>query len=254
LNAKLVFLGTGTAVPVTSRGLPCIALRLNGDIYLFDVGEGCQEKLFKAGLGVVKVKAAFITHLHGDHFYGIFGLLHSMNMMRKTSPLSIVTPLGLEKMLDSVIVGWRNKLGFTINLTYIDPWITAFNDGNIVVKPYPVLHNTPQSYGYIVELKNGRKIVYTGDTLPCRSTVEACSEADVLIHESTFLSNMSSEAHSQMHSTSGDAGYVASLCNPRLLILTHISARYSDEYPLFIDAYRFFKNTLVARDYMTVAI
>ena len=91
MNMKIFFLGTGTAVPI-NRGLPCIALKVDSTIYLFDVGEGCQQRMLKMGLGLVKVKAVFITHMHGDHYLGLFGLLQSMHLLNKDSELNIIAP------------------------------------------------------------------------------------------------------------------------------------------------------------------
>ncbi|MEM4662083.1 MAG: MBL fold metallo-hydrolase, partial [Desulfurococcaceae archaeon] len=64
MNARIYFLGTGAAMPIT-RLLPCIALKVDSDVYLLDPGEGCQAKMFRTGLSPLKVKVVFITHGHG---------------------------------------------------------------------------------------------------------------------------------------------------------------------------------------------
>jgi len=252
LNIRLYFLGTGAAVPIGRRGLPCIALKIDGDIYLFDCGEGCQYRLLRAGLGVVKVKAVFITHLHGDHFLGLFGMLQSMHMLNKESPLRVIGPRELEDMLETFIPYSLSRLGFPLEFSGLSEWIEVYRDDNIVVTTFPVKHGPMRSYGFIVETlrRARRRFVYTGDTSPVDTVVEASRNADVLIHEATFTSEYKEEALKQGHSTAADAAETALKANVGLLVLTHISARYDDDYELFIDAYRFFRRVIVASDYM----
>ncbi len=251
-------MGTGAAVPIGKRGLPCIALKTDGSIYLFDTGEACQYRLLKAGLGVVKVKAIFITHLHGDHFLGLLGMLQSMHMLDRRTPLYIYAPRGLKEILQVLLPQSLRRLRFPLYLASIAPWEKLYRDSYIEVIAYPVVHGSMEAYGFIIDLvKRGKqriRIVYTGDTRPCRSTVIACRGADILVHEATFTSDLKEEAYQQGHSTAGDAGYIARLCGVETLILTHISARYDGDYPLYIDAYRFFNNVIVARDYMSIIL
>ena len=256
MNIRLYFLGTGAAVPIGKRGLPCIALRVNGDIYLFDAGEGCQYRLFKAGLGVVKIKTIFITHLHGDHFLGLFGMLQSMHMLNKESPLSIYGPSELENMIKTFLPYGLERLRFNISFGEISEWSEIYRDDNIVVTSYPVKHGTIKSFGFIVDVRKRirKRIVYTGDTCPIDTVVEASRNANILIHESTFTSEYREEALKQGHSTAADAALAAQKANVDLLVLTHISARYDDDYELFIDAYRFFKKVIVAQDYMSLIL
>lgn len=243
MNIRIYFLGTGAAMPVHRR-LPCIALKVDSKIYLFDPGEGCQARMFKYGLSPLKVRAVFVTHGHGDHFLGLFGLIQTMTLSNRRDPLVVALPKTLREQMATLSKLGLVRPGFKLELLDVDEGF-SHNDEIVTVKAFPVRH-TMESYGYHVQV--GKKtICYTGDTAPCDSVVENCKNVDVLIHDSTFTSSYSEEAWEQGHSTAYDAARIATMAGARLLVLFHLSARHSNE-EMFFDAYRLFKNTIVARD------
>ncbi len=292
----IYMLGTGAAVPSKNRGLPSIALRYLSDILLFDVGEGAQYKLIEMGLSPVKIRAIFITHLHGDHLFGLPGLIQTMAMYNRSESLIIYGPKGVGDYVNSAIEATRHRPKFNIIVREEDE---LYDGGRYIVKRFPVDHGMP-SYGYVFEerkrlildtrrlehegiprrlwglIKSGKdlvwnkrlirssdyvvevsgyKIVYTGDTRPTFSVVENSLNADVLIHDSTFDDSYSTEAHSEGHSTAGDAGRIARLANAKMLVLTHISARYSDDARILVDdARKYHSNVVLAEDYMIIPL
>jgi ribonuclease Z len=100
----------------------------------------------------------------------------------------------------------------------------------------------------------GRKIVYTGDTGPSEALVELAKDADLLIHESTFEDSMTERAKEDGHSTPSMAAKTAKQANVKQLILTHISARYTDTSLLLQQAKKTFKNTLIAEDFLKIEL
>lgn len=101
----------------------------------------------------------------------------------------------------------------------------------------------------------GRKVVYTGDTRPCKATIEAAIGADVLVHEATFSMEEADRAKETDHSTAHEAAEVARMARARRLVLTHVSARYSrDAGPLLEEAQAVFAETVVARDGMEIDV
>src|SRR6266581_339213 len=72
---EVVFLGTGGSLPTKGRGLPSVAIRRDGELLLFDCGEGTQRQMMHAGLGFNRPTSTFISHLHGDHLLGLPGLV-----------------------------------------------------------------------------------------------------------------------------------------------------------------------------------
>lgn len=249
MNVRLILMGTGAAMPI-ARSLPCIALKIDSDIYLIDPGEGCQIKMFKMGLSPLKVKVVIISHGHGDHYLGLPGLIQSMTLSNRREPLLLIAPRQLAESLATMFKIGLIRPGFKIEIQTLSSEYT-YSDQKIYLKSFPVDHGA-ESYGFQIAAGK-KKICYTGDTAPSNSVVENCKDVDVLIHEATFTSMYEKEAHEQKHSTSTDAAKIALKAGAKMLILFHISARHSTE-EVFMDAYRYFKNTLVATDGMIIAL
>lgn len=102
MTTELIPLGTASAIPAQGRHLSALALQRQGTVLLFDCGEGTQFQLIRAGLKRSRIEAIFITHFHGDHFYGLMGLLSTMALLHRTDPLTVVAPEGLEAILRSL--------------------------------------------------------------------------------------------------------------------------------------------------------
>ncbi|MFH8132190.1 MAG: MBL fold metallo-hydrolase, partial [Candidatus Aenigmatarchaeota archaeon] len=102
----------------------------------------------------------------------------------------------------------------------------------------------------VANLKKGLKVVYTGDTKPCDNIVKISEDADLLIHDGTFLEEESGKAHADVK----QAARIAKKANVKQLILTHISRRYTDAKELEENAKKIFENTKVAHDFMKVVL
>ena len=116
---KLVFLGTSGAQPTIDRALSCICLEKNGEILMFDAGEGAQISYIKSGLGWNKKMKIFVTHLHGDHCIGILGLLQTMTLQNRTEPMEIYGPDGIEEFIAANIKVLTFGLSFPVMITAI---------------------------------------------------------------------------------------------------------------------------------------
>ncbi|MCY3594318.1 MAG: ribonuclease Z [Bacteroidetes bacterium] len=99
---ELIPLGTSSATIVQDRGLSAYVLRSRGKVLLFDCGDGTQFRLLKAGIRRSRIRAIFISHLHGDHYLGLFGLLISMSLERREPPLTIVAPRELIDIIGAI--------------------------------------------------------------------------------------------------------------------------------------------------------
>lgn len=99
---RVTFLGTGAGVPTPARNVASLGVVLDGRTLLFDCGEGTQHQLFRSTLKPGSIDALFVTHLHGDHLFGLPGLLASLGMQARTRPLTVYGPRGLHAFLAAV--------------------------------------------------------------------------------------------------------------------------------------------------------
>ncbi|VVB98367.1 Ribonuclease Z [uncultured archaeon] len=286
---KATFLGTSASIPTVERGMPSIALK-GKELYLWDCGEGCQRQMMKYKVGFGSVKGVFISHLHLDHFLGIYGLIETLRLSSACSQkLPIFAPRGFEQML---INRWDfmdvQELKSGELLKDAEGSISAFKvkhsreSFGFIYKEHDrvkfhdekahklglkgVLFREIQEKGSVkvgrkkIELedvtwvKPGRKIAYAGDCLPSRSTVDAAKGADLLIHEATFGKEFEKEAEERNHSTAEQAAQIAKEAGVKQLALTHISGRYRDVTELLKEARAIFPNTLVAEDGLGIEI
>lgn len=96
---ELVFLGTSSATPTIRRNVSSIAVQMDRESLLIDVGEGTQQQILRSGVRRGRIDRILITHLHGDHFYGLIGLLTSFQLNRREEPLQLVGPPGLVRYI-----------------------------------------------------------------------------------------------------------------------------------------------------------
>ncbi|HHE39139.1 MAG TPA: ribonuclease Z [Candidatus Cloacimonetes bacterium] len=145
------FLGTSAAVPTKERNLPGIILKFEQtpDWMLFDCGEGTQYQLLHTNYSLPKLSHIFISHLHGDHVFGIFGLLATRNMNNAQNPLTIVGPKGIKKLLNSVFKIVENRFDYKINFYEISSENTDFQIPHAEIKIIPLAHSIP-SYAFLI--------------------------------------------------------------------------------------------------------
>ncbi len=98
---KIVLLGTSSAVPTLTRGLSSTALVREGDVFLFDCGEGTQTQLMRSTVRRSRIHSIFIGHLHGDHLYGIAGLISTLHLDGRETPLNVFGPEGLRVFMNA---------------------------------------------------------------------------------------------------------------------------------------------------------
>ena len=103
-DLKLYFLGTGSQKPSSTRNVTSVALVLeSGHYLLFDCGEGTQHQILKSNLSLSNLDGIFITHLHGDHIFGLPGLLCSLNDTLNGGEFTIYGPTGLREFIKSTL-------------------------------------------------------------------------------------------------------------------------------------------------------
>ncbi|MDR0791169.1 MAG: ribonuclease Z [Methanomassiliicoccaceae archaeon] len=145
----VLFLGTGASVPSRDRSLPCIAVKLKRDIILFDCGEGSQRQLMVSPFSFMKIKAIFISHMHGDHFLGLPGLLQTMSMSGRKDDIILAGPKGFGDSLRSVIKACGGDIAYGLDIVDASDGDT-FVFKEFMVRAFSVSHNIP-SLGFMFE-------------------------------------------------------------------------------------------------------
>ncbi len=149
---KIQFLGTSSAVPTKERNLPGIVLKFeqSSDWMLFDCGEGTQYQLLRTNYSLPKLSHIFISHLHGDHIFGLFGLLATRNMNNAQNPLTIVGPKGIKKLLKSVFKIVESRFDYEIIFYEITPENCSFRIPRADIKIVPLRHSIP-SFAFVIQ-------------------------------------------------------------------------------------------------------
>ncbi len=108
-NLSVTLLGTGASWPTAQRGLSAIAVKRAGEVLLWDCGEGTQRQFQRSGLSYQQVSQIWLSHYHGDHCFGVPGLIKTMALNERDRPLDLYGPKGLRRMVDA----WRQMGGWT---------------------------------------------------------------------------------------------------------------------------------------------
>jgi len=258
---RIVVVGSGGSVPAINRSLPCIALKYD-KVFLFDIGEGTQRELMRNNIPYGSVDAVFITHLHLDHFLGLYGLLETLEMMEYKGTLKIFAPIGFRML---------KRFSFVEEIPIANEGeIYRFRD--FTVSAFKTLHDN-NSYGFKVKFddkrifdkkkleKYGIKgiacrklleqgiiqvkdqmikleevssikkefcMVYSGDTMLCESVIENSIDADLLFHDCSYMPSEHEYAKERKHSSLIDCVEVLKKTKAKKMILMHISSRYTN--------------------------
>ena len=147
---ELQFLGTGAGVPAKMRNVSSIALKLldeRNEIWLFDCGEATQQKILNTTIRPGKIKKIFITHLHGDHIFGLPGLLTSRSFQGGEDELTVYGPKGIKRFIDASIAVSYSKLGYPLKVVEFEEDGVLFEDKQFKVEAMKLEHGIP-SYGF----------------------------------------------------------------------------------------------------------
>jgi ribonuclease Z len=271
---RVTFLGTAASRPTVGRNVSALTMAREGELLMFDCGEGTQRQMMRYGTGFA-LHDIFFTHMHADHFLGVIGLLRTMGLQGREEPMRLWCPEGGRSILHEAVHLGVERVPFEIIINEIESQQRIPRDGYDIIAYRS--HHGIRSLGYALvehdrlgrfniekaralgipegplfgrlhrgetidfegrvihaedvvgEKRPGRRIVYTGDTRPCQSTLEIAESADLLIHDATFGEEEDERARETGHSTARDAADIARRARVLRLALTHISSRYADD-------------------------
>ena len=278
MSIELTVLGCHSATPRVNAYPTSQYLTINSRHFLIDCGEGTQRQMRKYKVGFSKINHIFISHLHGDHFFGLIGLISTYGILNREKPLHIFGPKGIKELIDIQLQYSRSHINFELvfhELTSPKSEL-IFEDEKVEVRTIPLDHRIYTNGFFFKEKPKPRKInteavrkyteinvcdynnlktgkdyvlqngaivkneevtlnppkplsyAYCSDSIFKPSIVEFFRNADLLYHESTFLSDREDLAKKTKHSTAVQAAKIANAANVGKLILGHYSSRYKD--------------------------
>ena len=154
-------LGSGSAVPTATRNPSSQYVECSGRTILIDCGEGTQMQFRRFGLKYQKVDFVLISHLHGDHYFGLVGLLSTMHMMGRTRPIEIFGPKGLKEIVEVQLHAAGSRLAFDVNVNELEPESSGvlIEDAKIKVSYFPLSHKIPTSGFILLQKEKERKLI-----------------------------------------------------------------------------------------------
>jgi ribonuclease Z len=256
---ELVILGTASQVPTRTRNHNGYFLRWDGQGLLFDPGEGTQRQMIHAGVAASQITRICLTHVHGDHCFGLPGVLSRMALDGVAHPVHLHYPAGGADVVRALV---------SLSPPGLDLRLHQHTGGETIAEGLDVraLNHRIQTCGYrltepdgrtmvperlaaagvagpdvgrlqregglagvVLDDRPGQRFAFIMDTAPCAGAEELADGADLLVAESTFSDDDAGLARRYRHLTAGQAGELAAGAGARTLVLTHFSARYGDD-------------------------
>lgn len=158
MEFELTILGCSSAIPMKGRYLSAQILNIRNEFFLIDCAEGAQLRMLDFNIPKNKIKHIFISHLHGDHIFGLPGLLSSYNLANREKPLNIYGPAGLKEFIENALEYAYVSLSYKLNIISLDHTIKsiAFENDSVKVSSFPLNHRVP-TIGYKFEEKSRLK-------------------------------------------------------------------------------------------------
>ncbi len=156
---NITFLGTSSGVPSLTRNVSSLALKLSqsSEVWLFDCGEGTQHQIMKSNIKSSQIKKIFISHMHGDHIYGLPGLLATLGLSGNSKGIEIYGPSELEGFINSALKSSFCKLSYPLHFVKVEKFASEkkflFENEKIKVNCASLKHKIP-AYGYRVSEKD----------------------------------------------------------------------------------------------------
>ncbi|MFO5527673.1 MAG: ribonuclease Z [Cuspidothrix sp.] len=151
---QITFLGTSSGVPTRSRNVSSVALRLpqRAELWLLDCGEGTQHQILRSDLKISQLSRIFVTHMHGDHIFGLMGLLASCGLAGNVEKIDIYGPSGLNEYLQAASRYSHTHFSYPIKVHTVQPGV-IYEDNEFTVT-CGLLHHRITAFGYRVAEKD----------------------------------------------------------------------------------------------------
>lgn len=157
MTFKITVLGSAGAIPTINRNPSGMVVVMNNHYFLIDCGEGTQMQLRRYNIKFQRINHIFISHLHGDHFFGLIGLISSMHLNGRTEPLNIYSFPKLQEIIEIQLEASHTHLNYPLIFNPLT-WDTKiiYDDEHQYVKTFPLNHSVP-AVGFVFTEKPGLK-------------------------------------------------------------------------------------------------
>lgn len=142
---ELHILGCGSALPTTRHFATSQVVNMREKLFMIDCGEGAQLQLRKSRLKFSRLNHIFISHLHGDHCFGLLGLVSTFGLLGRTADLHIYSPKGLERLFAPMLTFFCNNMAYKVNFHEFDSKepLLIYEDRSLTVTTIPLKHRIP---------------------------------------------------------------------------------------------------------------
>lgn len=161
MKFEITILGSSSATPVYNRNPTAQLLNCNEKFYLIDCGEGTQQQLIKYGFKASKIDYVFISHLHGDHYFGLIGLLSSLHLNGRVKPIKIFAPEPLQEILALQFKYSETVIRYPIEfvVTQANESAQIFENADLIVDSFVLNHRIPCTGFKFTQKKRLRKLI-----------------------------------------------------------------------------------------------
>ncbi|PCH96967.1 MAG: ribonuclease Z [Bacteroidetes bacterium] len=191
---SVTVLGSSAALPTATRNLSGQLVKIANQYLLIDCGEGTQVQLRKNKISIQRINHVFISHLHGDHFYGLIGLLSTMHLLGRTKPIHIYAHEGLKKAIEVQLEVSYSKLSYELNFHFLkkETGVVIVENKHFCVKAIKLKHGIPCCGFLISEIQKPRNILKSAIdkySIPIKDRAEIKMGADLQTHSGKSIKN-----------------------------------------------------------------